>query len=188
MVGDIDALPAVSKTEERVMHFLFSQPYFYFKRVIVTQKTETDIIDIDDLASLAVAVQRNSSHHSYLLSYPNINLSLYDSVEAALASVSSGTERVFIGNLATTDYLVCTNALTNLKFIVFEAEKEQSLHDDIISMAHNLGHYVIAEGVEYEKQKQYLQRHGCDKIQGYLISKPLDEDAAIEFLKKINNT
>jgi sensor c-di-GMP phosphodiesterase-like protein len=63
-------------------------------------------------------------------------------------------------------------------------EPEKTITDDIISMAHNLGHYVIAEGVEHEKQKQYLQRHGCDKIQGYLISKPLDEDMAIEFLRK----
>jgi two-component system, sensor histidine kinase and response regulator len=128
LAGDVDALPAISKTAEREQHFLFSLPYFYFKRVIVTQNTDPDIADINDLSGLAVAVQRNSSHHSYLLSFPNINLSLYDSVEAALASVAAGTERAFIGNLATTNYLVHSNALTNLKFIVFEAEKEQSLH------------------------------------------------------------
>jgi len=128
LAGDVDALPAVSKTEEREQYFLFSQPYYHFKRVIVTRDTETDIADIDDLAGLTVAVQRNSSHHSYLLSFPSINLSLYDFVEAALASVATGSERAFVGNLATTNYLVHSNALTNLKFIVFEAEKEQSLH------------------------------------------------------------
>lgn len=124
----VDALPAISKTEERKVHFLFSKPYFYFKRVIVIRDTDSSIADIDDLAGLTVAVQRNSSHHSYLLSYPNINLSLYDSVEAALASVASGTEKAFVGNLATTSYLVRLHALTNLKFIVFEAEKEQALY------------------------------------------------------------
>lgn len=54
----------------------------------------------------------------------------------------------------------------------------------------NKGHCVIAEGVEYERQKQYLLNYGCDKIQGYLISKPLDEAAALELLRKqpiINN-
>ncbi|MDD3777560.1 MAG: EAL domain-containing protein, partial [Actinomycetota bacterium] len=55
---------------------------------------------------------------------------------------------------------------------------------DIISMAHKMGHCVIAEGVEHDKQKQYLQSSGCDRMQGYLISKPLDEEAAIKFLKK----
>jgi two-component system sensor histidine kinase/response regulator len=80
--GDIDALPAIGKTKEREEHFLFSEPYYYFKRVIVTRDIDTDISGLEDLEGFTVAVQRNSSHHSYLLSYPKINLSLYDSVEA----------------------------------------------------------------------------------------------------------
>lgn len=61
---------------------------------------------------------------------------------------------------------------------------EEALTADIISMAHKLGHCVVAEGIEHEKQMQYLKEHNCDKIQGYLISKPLDEKDAIELLKK----
>lgn len=60
----------------------------------------------------------------------------------------------------------------------------EAIAGDIISMAHRLGHSVIAEGVEHEIQKQYLYALKCDKIQGYLISRPLDEVVAIEFLKK----
>ena len=126
--GDIDVLPAISKTSEREQYFLFSQPYYYFKRVIVTRDSDSEISGLEDLEGLTVAVQKNSSHHSYLLSKPNINLSLYDSVEGALTAVANFTERAFVGNLATTNYLIKTNALTNLKFIAFEAEKEQALH------------------------------------------------------------
>jgi len=61
---------------------------------------------------------------------------------------------------------------------------DKALTSDIISMAHKLGHYVIAEGVEYEKQIKYLSCWGCDRIQGYLISKPVNEDAAIEIIKR----
>jgi EAL domain-containing protein (putative c-di-GMP-specific phosphodiesterase class I) len=61
---------------------------------------------------------------------------------------------------------------------------DEAITGDIISMAHRLGHSVVAEGVEHERQLQYLSAHGCDKIQGYLISRPLDEDKAIEFLEK----
>lgn len=43
----------------------------------------------------------------------------------------------------------------------------------IISMAHDLGHKVIAEGVETEEQKSYLHLHHCDEMQGYLFSKPV---------------
>jgi two-component system sensor histidine kinase/response regulator len=128
LAGNIDALPAIGKTEEREKLFLFSQPYYYYKRVIVTRDIDTEISGIDDLEGFTVAVQRNSSHHSYLLSYPHINLSLYDSVEAALTAVATGTEKAFIGNLATTNYLIRSTGLTNLRFVSFEAEKQHALY------------------------------------------------------------
>ncbi|MDI1291953.1 MAG: EAL domain-containing protein [Methylobacter sp.] len=43
----------------------------------------------------------------------------------------------------------------------------------IIGMANNLGIDVIAEGVETEEQRVFLERHGCPAIQGYLFSKPV---------------
>ena len=58
-----------------------------------------------------------------------------------------------------------------------------AITSDIISISHKLGHYTIAEGVEYDTQLQYLKEHNCDKIQGYLLSKPLDEEDAVKFLK-----
>lgn len=60
----------------------------------------------------------------------------------------------------------------------------KAITSDIISIAHKLRHYTIAEGVEHESQLQYLREHNCDSIQGFLISKPLDEDDAIMFLQK----
>lgn len=69
---------------------------------------------------------------------------------------------------------------------LMETNLEHALTSDIISMAHKMGHYVVAEGVEDEQQKQYLLTNGCDKIQGYLISRPLDEQAAIELLRNSN--
>lgn len=66
-------------------------------------------------------------------------------------------------------------------------ETDDAITSDIISMAHKLGHCAIAEGVEHEKQREYLEKWGCDKIQGYLISKPLDEKDAIEFLRTYNH-
>lgn len=63
---------------------------------------------------------------------------------------------------------------------------EQAITSDIISMAHRLGYHVVAEGVEYEVQKEYLIKHRCDMIQGYLISRPFDGEHAIGLLEKIN--
>lgn len=64
---------------------------------------------------------------------------------------------------------------------------DNAITSDIISIAHKLGHYTVAEGIEYEEQRQYLLDHGCDRIQGYLIGKPLDEEVAINLLEKYNN-
>ncbi|MDD2933235.1 MAG: EAL domain-containing protein [Methylotenera sp.] len=43
----------------------------------------------------------------------------------------------------------------------------------IIGMGNNLGMEIIAEGVETEAQRAFLQAHGCPVFQGYLFSKPI---------------
>lgn len=53
-----------------------------------------------------------------------------------------------------------------------------------ISMAHNIGLRVVAEGVETNAQLVHLTRMGCDQLQGYLASKPLPE----EELRQLLNT
>lgn len=59
---------------------------------------------------------------------------------------------------------------------------EETITADIISMAHKLGHCVIAEGVEEEKQKKYLLDNNCDYLQGYLFSRPLSAEKALKLL------
>ena len=52
------------------------------------------------------------------------------------------------------------------------------LIESIVGMTHNLGMLVIAEGVETEAQLETLRRVGCDRVQGFLLSKPLPAESA----------
>jgi len=54
----------------------------------------------------------------------------------------------------------------------------------IIGMAVNLGLDVIAEGVETEAQRAFLELHGCPLCQGYLFGKPVPLEEFEPLLKR----
>jgi len=54
----------------------------------------------------------------------------------------------------------------------------------IIAMTEALGLNVIAEGVETEAQRDFLEKHGCHAFQGYLFSKPVPVEGFEALLKR----
>lgn len=56
----------------------------------------------------------------------------------------------------------------------------------VIAMAHSLGLKVIAEGVENERQLEFLRLHECDVVQGYLVSPPLPADQFMGWARRRN--
>ena len=60
---------------------------------------------------------------------------------------------------------------------------DAALVKSVIAMAHGLDMRVVAEGVETESQKLFLQKHHCDIMQGYLFSKPLSHAAFLEYIE-----
>jgi EAL domain-containing protein (putative c-di-GMP-specific phosphodiesterase class I) len=53
----------------------------------------------------------------------------------------------------------------------------------ILSMAHNLGMDVIAEGVETPAQIEHLIAARCGEYQGYLLGKPMPPDALQDWME-----
>ncbi len=51
-----------------------------------------------------------------------------------------------------------------------------------LDLAHNLGFNVVAEGVETIEQGEQLKAWGCEFAQGYFYAKPLDQEAAWQFM------
>jgi EAL domain-containing protein (putative c-di-GMP-specific phosphodiesterase class I) len=59
---------------------------------------------------------------------------------------------------------------------------DAAIANAIIALGHNLGLSVLAEGVETEEQLAFLRAGGCDRIQGFLFSKPLGVAECEDFL------
>ena len=60
---------------------------------------------------------------------------------------------------------------------------DSALAHAIIGMAHSLDLTVVAEGVETPAQVRQLAGYGCDEMQGYYFSPPVDPDAFLAMLK-----
>ncbi len=58
-----------------------------------------------------------------------------------------------------------------------ENSQDKVIAHSTINLAHSLGLKVVAEGVEDELTMHELARQGCDFIQGYYISEPLDAES-----------
>jgi PAS domain S-box-containing protein len=119
----------------------------------------------------------------------------YDEINRLLGVMKASGIRVAIDDFGTGYSSLSRERELNVNIIkidksfsdkILDPNNKDSIIGDIISMAHKLGYGVVAEGVEYEEQKQFYVNYNCDKLQGYLISKPLAEEAAIEFLKNYN--
>lgn len=63
------------------------------------------------------------------------------------------------------------------------SERDNSLLRSIIQLGKSLGMTVLAEGVETKAQFEFLQQNGCDQIQGYYYSRPLNAEAIEGLLK-----
>jgi len=61
-------------------------------------------------------------------------------------------------------------------------ERNSAIVRSVVSLAHNLGLQVIAEGVETSHQLEYLKALKCQYGQGFLFSRPGDSEQATQFL------
>jgi EAL domain-containing protein (putative c-di-GMP-specific phosphodiesterase class I) len=64
-----------------------------------------------------------------------------------------------------------------------EVAENKDLADAIIAMGRTLSLTVVAQGVETEKQAEYLRRNACTEFQGFYISKPVPAEQIADLLR-----
>ena len=70
---------------------------------------------------------------------------------------------------------------------VVTSEEDSAIIKAIIALAKSLNLNIIAEGVEEEIQKQFLQTNHCDNFQGYLFAKPLPSQKITKLLQELKD-
>ena len=64
-------------------------------------------------------------------------------------------------------------------------DQEACLVDAIAAMARGLELQLVAEGVETRAQFEYLKERGCQQVQGFLFSRPVSAEAALDLLLRL---
>jgi len=57
---------------------------------------------------------------------------------------------------------------------------DAAICEAVLSLAHEVGLKVTAEGVETAEQLDWLRAQGCDVAQGYLIARPMSAREILE--------
>jgi hypothetical protein len=66
---------------------------------------------------------------------------------------------------------------------LLDDENSHKIVKAVVDLAHALDLVVHAEGIETAEQRQRLMDMGCDRLQGYWFSKPLDAQALLAWLE-----
>lgn len=66
---------------------------------------------------------------------------------------------------------------------ILSKDENNCIVGNIISIMKQFDFKVIAEGIETEKQLDYINNNKCDYFQGYLVSKPITKNEILKFLE-----
>ncbi len=90
-------------------------------------------------------------------------------------------------SLASLTRFPCSSLKIDSSFVrdVTTDSDDAAIATAIISLAHKLRMRVIAEGIETEGQRQFLERERCDEGQGYLFSRPVPPEEFLRFVTRL---
>ncbi|MCR4639234.1 EAL domain-containing protein [Ruminococcus sp.] len=72
----------------------------------------------------------------------------------------------------------------DMRFLSDIGIRSKKILASVMNMAKAIGMHTLAEGVETKEQMTFLRNIGCEMLQGFYYSKPMDSSLYIEYLSK----
>ncbi|HVU46425.1 MAG TPA: EAL domain-containing protein [Terracidiphilus sp.] len=69
-----------------------------------------------------------------------------------------------------------------------QSDSAKKIVKAITGLGQSFGICIVAEGVETRQQLEYLQRHGCDEVQGYLLGYPQPPEEILDAYLRTSDT
>ena len=69
---------------------------------------------------------------------------------------------------------------------MLDSSRDAAIVSTILELGRNLDLEVIAEGVETLEQRDWLLEHGCEIMQGFLVSRPLSAELTGRFPQQVD--
>ncbi|WP_200372626.1 transporter substrate-binding domain-containing protein [Thiocystis violacea] len=114
--GEIDLLPAIAQTEDRLRRFRFTAPYLTFPVAIFAPVDAPFLGNLEALAGKRVAVVADVAVETWLRQdHPAINLLTYPNLQAALRAVAEHKADAVVDGLVTTSQAIGRSGLIQIR-------------------------------------------------------------------------
>lgn len=133
-----------------------------------------------DASNLRIEITETTAIQDLEFSKETLNKFKEHNVEVAIDDFGTGHSSMkYLMELPLDILKIDKSFILNL----FENEDNQTLVEAMVTMGHELGLEVVAEGVETEEHRNYLRDLGCDYMQGYLWTPPRPYSDLVRYIE-----
>ena len=156
-----------------------SEPVFMAVNVSASQLMDTDLVSDIRAAVTRETVYRQTLKievtESAVMQYPEKSASLLELVKQLGVGLACDDFGTGYSSLSSLRHLPFDTLKVDRSFVSPEAEDEKAaiILQSIVSLAHDLGLTIVAEGIEDQAQVDRLVELECDYGQGFFIGQPM---------------
>ena len=154
------------------------------------QFSQGDLVEAIKKALHAAALPPSSLHleitESVIMQNPEVALAVVEQVRALGCSFAVDDFGTGYSSLSYLHRFAIDQLKIDSSFIQSEEKKSAEIIRSIIDLGRSLSVDVVAEGIETAEQAEHLRELRCGFGQGYLFSRPVDAEKALEMVRKVH--